>query len=112
MGSFPDLMFVLVLCLAMGIALSFFFCYHLSLIYKNQTTNEMNKISDMQYHLENELEEHSKKLHDLGTRDGIEKEAAVLKKNIEDTQKKIEKLKENPYDRGFRNNVMEVLCPK
>ena len=106
-------MFVMILCLAMGVALTFFFFYHCTLVYKNRTTNEMNKISEMQYVLEEKLEGEKKKMLDLEkSGDAAEKEISDLESEVKETERRLGKLKENFYDKGTKNNILEVLFPK
>ena len=111
MGEYPDMIFVLVLCLAMGVALSFFFCYHASLVYRNQTTNEINKLSDLQYRLEKNLEEHQKLLHDLEHKQATEAEIKQEEQRVAETTKKISKIETHFYDHGLRQNLREIFNP-
>ena len=104
-GNYPDMMFVLVLCLAMGIALSFFFVYHLSLVVKNETTNESNKVSDLMYNLSKDLDAKKEAL------DHKPEDKEKIEKDIKELEEKIKQLDKNYYSKGVKNNIMEVLFP-
>ena len=45
---------VIIICIVMCIVLIFFFGYHLSLVYYNQTTNESFKREEVKFQLERE----------------------------------------------------------
>ena len=145
--KYPDLLFVLVLCLAMGVALTSFFIFHLTLVAKNQTANESNKQSDILHLCEKALERNTQLLAELTAakekgpiaekepQDEIEnvevkekrnkekkKEEKKVKKEevdlkvVEDEikaiKKKIEALNGTYfYNKGFKNNLKEVLYP-
>lgn len=47
--------FIIILCLIMGITLTFFLLYHFSMIKDNMTTNEKIKRSDYLSYIEDEI---------------------------------------------------------
>ena len=96
--NYPDMLFVLVLCIAMGIALGFFFLFHVTMVATNQTTNESNKQSDALYRYERQInmrkstlkmlleDEEDKLIEDTNNKESNKKE--VSKKKTKGGKKK------------------------
>eukprot|EP00826_Nyctotherus_ovalis_P064799 TRINITY_DN9512_c0_g1_i6.p1 TRINITY_DN9512_c0_g1~~TRINITY_DN9512_c0_g1_i6.p1 ORF type:complete len:369 (-),score=36.10 TRINITY_DN9512_c0_g1_i6:102-1208(-) len=102
--NYPDLFFVLVLCGCMSIALPLFLMYHLSLLFQNQTSNESRKTSQMKLKWTRELYE---KRIDLKGADGEVR--SKLQQEVKELEGNIKELEKDFYDKGVRQNVMEVL---
>ena len=92
------MLFVLVLCIAMGIALGIFFLFHVTMVATNQTTNESNKQSDALYRYERQInmrkstlkmlleDEEDKLIEDTNNKESNKKE--VSKKKTKGGKKK------------------------
>ena len=103
--NYPDLLFVLVLCGCMSIALPLFLLYHLSMLFQNQTANESRKISQIKLKWTREL--YQKKLNLKRSNDA----RSQTERDIKELEGKLKEIDKNFYDKGIKQNTIEVLFP-
>jgi len=105
--KYTSFFFITVLCWVMGVTLSIFFVYHMSLVKSGNTTNEKIKRGDYKYALDKEISIIDQKLatyHHL-----LEEEKQDLRKERKTYSTALEKMERLPYDRGFRQNLNDIM---